>query len=91
VEPVKVPCSKCGSMIDMHVAKPAIINHLSFSQIIVEHPQQEVCTQCGETMTAAIQALQGIALVAFPVPKEHQQLIVPAGNMPGNGLKIVKG
>jgi len=83
-----IPCLKCSSPVEVDIGKMEVINMETVSMIVIPHSGPTICPSCLENVNPAIRALQGLLLVANPIPREQQKsMIVTPSN--GNGKLIV--
>lgn len=78
-----IPCASCGSPVEVEMAQPRLMNMETCALMVIEHGTQFTCPSCGTTVTPAVKEVQGIQIVAVPVPKAQQQLIVPPSPLRG--------
>jgi hypothetical protein len=80
---VQVPCRQCKKPVGVEIEEPKIINMLSCSVILIEHPKQSVCF-CGLTVVPSLAQIGGMAFVAVPVPSDavESHIIQPSGPLP---------
>lgn len=79
LQDVQMQCGACGTPLVVKIA-PSVVQNLEFvSMVVIEHSGQAQCSKCGNVVNPALTGLQGVAMVAIPVPPERQnKLVVPA-------------
>lgn len=77
----QMPCSQCGTLVDIQIGQPQIVNGLHCSVIIIEHSAQTTCPGCLSKVRPIVSGISGFA-IQMPVIKEQEQ--APMVIMPGS-------
>jgi hypothetical protein len=74
---MQVMCMGCRQPVEVDApVGQEIINRAAVSMVVVEHPEQAFCPNCNAPVAVQIAALQGVILVAVPVPPAAQKRLV---------------
>ena len=78
---MQVMCMGCKQSVEVDPPRTPVIQNLAVvSVIVVEHAEQHYCGNCKTPVALAIANLQGMQIVAVPLPAEAQKRLIV---MPG--------
>jgi ribosomal protein S27AE len=74
----QLPCPRCGNVLEFLIAPPKVFNMDAVSTLIIEHPEQVMCSKCNENYTVGLAKLEGLQFA--PMPIEPRSKIVKPSN-----------